>query len=296
MLFVAYTLLIDSDLDLPELMPASHCGDRPPDVRIRLGCPDEPLLQQLSPNVWTDQHRLLLQIADVASLLIEEGRQITVCPFPGVDPDLLRVYVLGSAMGFLLFQRGHLVLHGNAIRIGDACMVCVGRSGAGKSTLAAGFIQRGFAALADDVVPIDAQFRALPGFPRIKLWQDSAAQLGINTDGLSRIRPDLEKFNIPLGERFADRPLPVRWIYVIEPDPAPGVSSESMPGLWRLPHLLEHTYRIEFMSSLALQANHLQLCGQLAGRVHFKRVRRPANGFLLDALIDHLLADMTTYA
>jgi hypothetical protein len=98
-------------------------------------------------------------------------------------------------------------------------MVYVGYSGAGKSTLAAGFMQRGYAVLADDVVPVDSLCRALPGFPRIKIWQDVADKLAINTADLRRIRPNTEKFNYPLGQLFTDQPLPIRWVYLLGNDP-----------------------------------------------------------------------------
>jgi hypothetical protein len=185
-----------------------------------------------------------------------------------------------------------LVLHGNAIRIGDRCMVCVGASGAGKSTLAAGFLRRGYALLADDVIPVDAGCRALPGFPRIKLWQDTADRLRIDTAGLRRIRPDLEKFNYPLASRFAGAPLPIRWVYILGSHPLPEIRVEAIRGLERFVPLRNNTYRVRFLEGMALRREHLQLCGKLAGRIHLTRITRSEHGFDLDALVDRILADV----
>lgn len=305
MYFTAYQLLIDSELDLPELLPPAGASQAEADVTIRLADlqseAEQPGWEPQGRNVWTQEQRFLMQVPGVARFLIEYGQRIVVDPWPDIDADSVRIFLLGSALGVLLFQRGRLVLHGNAIRIGDACMICVGRSGAGKSTLAAGFMQRGYAILADDVVPLDEQGHALPGFPRIKLWQDSADKLGIATTELRRVRPQADKYNVPLLARFADQPLPVRWIYIIdnEGDASDGdalIESELLTGMHCFSHLHEHTYRIEFLAGMKLQTTHLQQCGQLAGRARIKRVRRPATGFHLDALIDYLLADMSATA
>lgn len=294
MRYTAYNMNIDSELALPELLPliSESC---PPDVTIQLasvasgGLPNG---QQLGPFLWVDRESLWLQVPNIARFHVQGGNKILIDPEPGIDEDSIRVFLLGSVFGALLFQRGFLVLHGNAIRIGNQCMVCVGDSGAGKSTLAAGFMQRGHEILADDVVPIDSDCRALPGFPRIKLWQDVADRLKIDTSNLRRIRPSLEKFNYPLAAQFVDEPLPIRWIYILNSHHHPQTRFEPIHGLQRFEPLHHNTYRIRFHQGMALKSEHLKLCGRLAGRIRLARVTRPKQGFELDALIDHLLTDM----
>ena len=240
MTYACYGLTIVSDLALPELLgagadvdardPADVAGVADADIRIRLGevssdgLPDG---EQLGPFLWVTPDRLWLRVPEVARYLVSGGDSIVIAPEGDADEDSLRVFLLGSALGALLFQRGLLVLHGNAIRIDDACMVCVGPSGSGKSTLAAGLMQRGHEILADDVVPVDDECRVLPGFPRLKLWEDAAGRLDIETAGLRRIRPHLEKYNFPIHDRYAGWPLPVRWVYILGSHHEPG------RGAWR---------------------------------------------------------------
>lgn len=295
----AYNLSIASDIDLPELLPdRAESSALPADVRIRFADVQHQALvdaQQLGPFLWANRENLLLEVPHVARFLVQNGNAIAIDPAPGIDEDSIRVFLLGSAMGALLFQRGQLVLHGNAIRIGDQCMVCVGHSGAGKSTLAAGFMQRGYEVLADDVVPVDQACRALPGFPRIKLWRDVADQLQIDTRGLRRIRPNLEKFNYPLGRQFAGQPLPIRWVYALGSDNIDQIRFDPIQGMQRFLPLHNNTYRMRFLQGMALKPEHLQLCGRLAGKIRLARVTRPKAGFGLDALIDQLLADMAAH-
>lgn len=296
MRYTAYQLSIESDLPLPELTAdASVNSTLPAQVHIKLGpvspagLPDG---EQLGPFLWGKRDTLWLSVPQVARFQIEHGHTIWVDPAPGVDEDSIRVFLLGSALGALLFQRGHLVLHGNAIRVGNQCMVCVGPSGAGKSTLAAGFLQRGHEVLADDVVPIDAECRALPGFPRIKLWQDAASNLAIDTGALKRIRPNMEKFNLPMQAQFAQEALPIRWIYILGNHNSDDFKVEPIRGMQRFAPLRNNTYRLRYMQGMALSSTHMERCGQLAGRIHLARITRPKQGFQLETLIDHLLHDM----
>lgn len=293
MRYLAYNLSIQSDLALPELLPDVSNATEQPDVVIRFAsirADGLPHGQQLGPFLWVSAQALWLQVPHVARFLVQSGHTLLIDPEPGIDEDSLRVFLLGSALGALLFQRGYLVLHGNAIRIGDQCMVCVGHSGAGKSTLAAGFMQRGFQILADDVVPVDSGCHALPGFPRIKLWQDVADKLGLDTSTLRRIRPTTEKFNLPVAS--VGESLPIRWVYILGSGPIDTIRLEPIQGMQRFLPLHNNTYRVRFLKGMALQPEHLRLCGQLASQIRLTRVIRPDSGFELDGLIDHLLADM----
>lgn len=306
MLHTAYGLRFASELALPELVKlstdatdtADDATSHGADVTIRYGAVDPkgiPDGRQLGPHLWVTDRSLWLQVPRVARYLVSNGEHITIDPAPGIDEDSLRVFLLGSAMGALLSQRGHLVLHGNAIRIGDYCMVCVGPSGAGKSTLAAGFLQRGHEVLADDVIPVDDECRALPGFPRIKLWEDAACHLGVNTAGLRRIRPDLRKYDFPLANRFCNQALPIRWVYVMDTHPRPEIRIERTRGMARFASLRDHTYRVRYLDGLPLRGTHLRRCGELGNRIHLGQVTRPNHGFELDRLVDAILDDMAAH-
>ncbi len=293
--YTAYNLTIHSEILLPELISQESNSAAASDITIRLGdVPPDGLPEglQLDPSLWVTPTSLWLQVPRVARFLVQNGNEILIDPEPGIDEDSLRVFLLGSAFGALLFQRGHLVLHGNAIRIGDQCMICVGHSGAGKSTLAAGFMRRGYSVLADDVVPVDAECRALPGFPRIKLWQDVADQLEISTNELRRIRPDIEKYNLPVASQAANEALPIRWIYILDNDHIDTVKVDPIQGMQRFLHLHANTYRVLFLNGMALKSEHLKLCGKLAGKTRLARITRPRTGFQLDAMIDTILADI----
>ncbi|HEX2724887.1 MAG TPA: hypothetical protein VHN20_03595, partial [Beijerinckiaceae bacterium] len=136
----------------------------------------------------------LLEIPDVARFRIDQGQRITVEQADGSDPRDVRLFLLGSAMGIALHQRGMLPLHANAVVIGAAAVAFTGASGMGKSTLAAWFHDRGCRLLADDVVVIglgESGPLAYPGLPRLRLRRDALLASGRRAeDHQPSYRPD----------------------------------------------------------------------------------------------------------
>jgi len=290
--FKLYGLSVHSDWPLPECPELERVGS--PDIRFRRGAVPVEGIDPNASNAWEHSFAgdFWLDIEGVARYWMRQGIEIIVDPYPEADETSIRVFLLGSAIGALLFQRGLLLIHGNAIEINGGCLVCVGDSGAGKSTLAAAFLQQGHRLLADDVVPVDAEGLAIPGFPRIKLWGETARQFGIETEGLRRIMPDMDKYNVPLGERFCNSPLPVKWVYVLDPWDEPGFALEPYEGMARFAPLHENTYRVHFLEHMDLKPRHLAQAAQLAGRIRMARIRRPTQGFRLQELVQFILSDV----
>lgn len=293
--FRAYGLTVSSSIDLPELIPSATPAKA--DLTIVHG--SEPALEPLTsrdsdPALRISKGYFCFEAPGIARFRIEGGERITVEPAPDADPTSIRLYLLGTALGAALMQRELLVLHGNAIRIGNDCLICLGPSGVGKSTLAAGFMARGHEILADDVVAIDASGAVLPGIPRIKLWRDATTSLAMETEGFDRVFPGVEKFNVPISESFNETPARARWGYILEPSDDDHFEVERITGMAMYPPLFANTYRAHLVAGLGLKPAHLEQCGRLAAQIRLSRIRRPKMGFDLDGLIQRLLADIET--
>jgi len=150
-------------------------------------------------------------------------------------------------------------------------------------------VERDYRVLADDVVLIDSSSMAIPGIPRIKLWQDVADRLGICTDDLPRIRPSLEKFNKPLEHAFCDKPKKVLQICKLSHHLNDRVTISPVTGVNKFNLLRANTYRRRIMAGMGLGPQHLKQCGELAAQVSMARVRRPKEGFKIDELVDALI-------
>jgi hypothetical protein len=292
--YTCYHLNIASDLALPELTPARFTT---PDLIICRGHISDTGLADgniIGPFLQAAPQRLWLKVPEVARYLIKNGNEIIYDPAPGIDEASIRVFLLGSGLGALLFQRGYLVLHGNAFQFNNHCVICTGHSGAGKSTLAAAIMQRGYSILADDVCPVDAHGQALPGMPRIKLWQDSADKLAISTTHLERIRPEFQKYNYPLGDTHCTEKRPVKLIYILHTqDDEDGFQTEPVTGLYKFNPLKNQTYRFNYLTGMMLDQKHLAWVSQLAARVQVIHLYRPRGSFQIQKLTDFILEDIT---
>ncbi|NWF35519.1 hypothetical protein [Mariprofundus sp. KV] len=288
----AFGLNIDSHFELPALPQATD--DASADVRIHTGSVSTEGLDnpnKATPFYQSSENTLWLNVPDIARFLVTDGNSILVDPYPGSDEQSIRLYLLGSCIGTILHQRKTLVMHGNAVRFGEKCVIFAGHSGAGKSTLAAAFHKRGHEILADDVCAIDAQGRVAPGLPQLKLWQDAANKLEIDTAELDRIRLQVEKYTFPLKQPVTEQ-LPVAAIYILSSHNLDEFEIQQIKGMKKFNPLKNNTYRMGILEGLGLKAEHLGLCSRLASRVDLARITRPNHGFKLEQLIEMISIDL----
>ena len=294
-LYQAFQLIIQSALEFPELFPLSEERSLNTDVIIQYGEVSETGLESpIKKGLFFQAKQAVfwLHIPKIARFLVTNGHEITIDPFPGVDEDSIRVFLLGSCFGALLMQRGLYLLHGNAIQIGQHAISFTGKSGAGKSTLSGAFFKRGYSILADDVCAINAQGDVIPSFPQIKLWADAAAKLTIDTSALRKIRPNIEKYAVPLGDHFQQQPLPLKIIYILNPHNKDEIVIQRLSGVEKFKPLRFQSYRPSYLKGLSLDANHKKQCGELANRITLARVTRPNSGFSLDLLAEYIESDL----
>lgn len=294
--YFAYGLVFESDLDLTPLQP--FADERPVDVHVRKANVSDQGIENPGvslPYVQIKDSEVWLNIPDVCRLLISDGEQILVDPCKNADEQSVRLFVLGSAMGAILHQRGFLVLHANAIYVDDGAVLFAGISGAGKSTTAAVLHQMGYRVLSDDVVAVDEYGCIVGGFPQIKLWQDALDQLKISSEGLGQIRLQVQKFSFPLPPDIQDIRLPVKAIYFLEVSSKQGqgkLELVKLEGIEKFEYLNEHTYRRQFMAGLGLKRRHMGLCSKIAANTPMTRLMRPPDRFSATELAELVLEDL----
>ncbi len=295
--YYAFMLTICSDLVFPELeaMP-----ELPATAAITIAFGEVPLKgldEPLDTSLFHQANRdsLWLNINNVGRFLIRNGREIIVDPCPGTDEDSLRLFILGSCMGALLMQRDVCLLHGNVVKFGNFAVSFVGNSGAGKSTLCGAFFNRNYPILADDICAINQHGFVLPSFPHIKLWSDAATCLRIETKQLKKIRPGMDKFSQPLANSFYKKPLPLKFIYVLNSHQKDEFQFTKQEGMHKLPALHHHTYRRMYLKGLGKQKNHLQHCVNIACNTTLVHIHRPQVGFRLDELVELIEMDINKH-
>jgi hypothetical protein len=194
-------LKLESDFDLPELLPWDGPVDASADVVVKLGkVPsrlDSP--DHIAPIFQTKgRGEYLLTLPGTGRILVQDGARVTVEPEPGADPTDTRAILTGPIQAMLWHQRGLLPLHASVVSVEGRSIALAARSAAGKSTLAAILAATGHQVMSDNIGVVDIspgnEARVLPGSPYLRLWRDALNRLGIAVDGLKRTSSAKERY------------------------------------------------------------------------------------------------------
>ncbi len=287
-------LTIASEIAIPEwtaFETPAHDSRVPPDVTIRL---HDPAVSSLAHReVLVDGDRCRFYFRDAGEYVVTGGIDVLIVPAPGAAAAEIRLFLLGTVLGVIAYQRRLLFLHMSVVAGAGAAVGFCGASKAGKSTLTAMLCQRGYEFVADDLCrcQIDGTNAVVyPATPRLKLWQDALASMHIGTSGLERDHFRNDKFHAPARHRDPARPVRLRAIYVLEWG-EPGVRALSgVDGVKQL--ATNGCYRADLAAAIGGFAEHWMRCQGLAAAVPIlafsRRQHLEKRDAELPALISHI--------
>lgn len=298
MFYSAFGLIWQLPFTCPEMgHPLPDPTTNSVDVTVSLGNVPNALTNAVGagPFQQVTQNAALFQFPDVARYLVQDGKQIIIDPEDGAAENQIRLFLLGTAAALLLHQRGILPLHASGIRTPNGAVLFTGHSGFGKSTLLATFLERGYPMITDDLaaISLDANGKShvTPGYPHLKLWADSAEKLDKSTDGLTRIRPELEKFSVPANTTLEAQPVPLHTVYVLSPSNETTLRLEPLQDARKFNVFLDHTWQKLALKRMNRHADHFRQAVAIANQITIQRVYRPEKPFLPHALADLIEAD-----
>jgi len=274
-LYALFGLTIASDIELP-LPPAA------PEAAIDVTIAHGPIAVK-GDHPWGYAEvpgGTLLSVETVGRFLICGGSRIAVDPFPTASERNIRLFLLGSAFGALLHQRGLMPLHANAVVIDGRAFAFCGHSGAGKSTMAAWFHDRGHPILSDDVCVIgfaaDGTPLAYPGIPRVRLWRQALEETGRLVDNYERSFDAVDKYDVPIpaGTRTESAPLAAVYLLAKAEDGAQAGTIDRLTGIAAVETLVSNTYRGAYLASIGGTGPHLAACVRIAKSVPIFRAAR----------------------
>jgi hypothetical protein len=272
--YSVFGLRVRSEIPLPELFEAGP-GDI--DVTIRLG--EVPIVEGSDTGLAADGDALILHIFDIARYRISGGDTIVVNPEPGVPDRNVRLFLLGSAFGALIHQRGLLPLHANAIEVDGKAVAFMGASGAGKSTLAAWFHDSGHRIAADDVCVVRFDHGipyVSPGLPRLRLWLEALEAMGREPSIYARsyAGANLEKFDVPVArETSSGADLKLGAVYLLERSKRFAI--HPLEGVEAAEVVFANTYRGQYIGAAKGYLSHWAACVQLVQSTPIYRLDRP---------------------
>lgn len=292
-LYSAFALTIASEIPLPEL-PA---GDGIADVVIRIDALSEPRPASDAWSIAAAPGEAHGWAPGAGGFRVRGGTEIVLDPTPNADDRAVRMAIVGPLLGVILAQRGHFVLHASAVSIDSRAVAFTGPSGRGKSTLVAALARAGYPLITDDMTVIDFSGETpiiKPGFPRVKLWPDSAEALEHDIDALPLIHPDRTKrsLSMPAATQLTD--VPLARCYVIED--ANEESTTELAGSESVLLLVGLTYQASWMHESGVSGPNLLQCGALARSGVVRRLRRRRSFDALPDVIRFIEADVRNAA
>lgn len=283
-----YGLNVRSELELPELRP--HGEAATPDVVVRLGGVADAFDHD---GLHVSGEDATLSVKGIARYRIRGGHEIVVESAREIPPRNVRLYLLGSAFGALLHQRGLLPLHANAIEIGGRAVAFMGKSGSGKSTLAAWFHDRGHRVIADDVCVVRFDQRGTacvaPGLPRLRLWKEALELSGRDPTGFDRSYAgdeEWDKFDVPMTQADAAE-TELGAVYLL--DRGSALLVRRLSGVAAVEPLAANTYRGAYVERIQGRSAYWRAYVDLAQRVPIFAAERPWGFEQLDEVGERLL-------
>lgn len=277
----AFGLIIESDIPMEELLLTE---DVVSDVEIKKGKVPEVLKQALvnTETFKVSKDEYLAFINGVGKFYVAKGKYILYEPSDKLNIETIKLYLLGSCMGAILYQRGILPLHGSCIRIVDRAVIITGASGAGKSTIAAALRQKNCLSLSDDVVAvnfIDNVLWATPSYPGVKLWEDALARMNIDSDkkSLSRYQEEYTKYALKNVNEFYNHPQEIGYIIEIIPIEQSLVTVEEVIGAKKLELVVNNMFKGLIAEAMGLRSWYYKQCVTIAACTKIYRIKRPKN-------------------
>jgi hypothetical protein len=283
----AYGLRIHAELECPEL-PALQDESAEPDVTIHL-LPAADHIPELtvSRRFHVQPGLFQLRVPETALYCVEDGKRIFITPFSGASMDKVRLFLLGSTLGALLYQRGLFPLHGSAVETPWGAMVFVGAQGVGKSTLAAEFHRKGYRLLSDDVCAVESTpdgLQVLPALSHIRLCPDAYDRLGTPQNA----RFDVDKFLFPMGDGYCPDPLPLCAIHILGNHEGEVPEYHNLRGMDRVVYLLGNLYRRRYLQGQDTQGALMRMAGEIAEKCTIATVSRRRDPESIHKLVEFL--------
>lgn len=253
-------LKVVSDLPMPGLLPGPSLDGSADTADVTIA------RAVLPPAAMANaHHELNFEIADLMRMSMRHGTTILYDPLPDAPAEDMALYLGGTGFGALLHQRGMVLLHASAVRIGDAAVLFCGPSGAGKSTLAAALVEAGYDHVADDFCAIsfaaDGTPMVAPDGRRHKLWDSALDGLAAHHRKGVAVRSDMAKYYVD-PHRTVATPLPIAAIFELAVGDQ--VAIEALGGLGLVRVMREHAYRPHLVSLMGQHRHYFDAAAAIA--------------------------------
>ena len=312
MLYRFGDLVLTSNLELPELLPAA---DAPSEIRFAQGA--ERLPDPVTPP-WFHQCQTpdgrtsisfarqgpdyLLRFNGMADFLVSEnGADIACHAQPGLPLTTLRHLLLDQVMPLVLARRGRLVLHASAVALPEGAVGFLGETGRGKSTIAASFAGEGHPLISDDCLIIlerNGGLEVISSYPGMRLLPNVIPTVLGKELPAARVAHYTYKQRIgPNDTRvsFAESAVPLRRLYCLaraeEVDPSSDVTITRLAFGDAFIALVQAAFQLDCHDKARLRGS-FEACGRVSRQPLLHRLAYPRELSLLPRVREAVLANL----
>lgn len=277
----AFSLIWSIPFECPELQRSTKQQDTATaDVMVSLNIVNQPKITKSQVNIT--ESTVIIHYKDIGKFTIANGDTIAI-----ETSELnksVRLLMLNTVASFLLLQRGLLPLHGSGVLYQNEAILFVGNSGYGKSTTAAGFIEKGYSMITDDIAAIDFDLEkavVIPSFPNMKLWEDSLEMLEEHKDNLDFIRENetemIKKYKFPVSAMVSQIMRPqLNTIYILNPlNEGLKVTINELSNSEKFNALINYTFQKTTLKKQNLHEAHFVSITKIINQVRIVQLNRP---------------------
>ncbi|MGB8411339.1 MAG: hypothetical protein WCE23_00785 [Candidatus Binatus sp.] len=245
----------------------------------------------------------MLSFPNLADFVIDRSGSRVVCCNASSDASLetIRHLLIDQVLALIVNLRGREALHATAVATRNGICAFTGLAGSGKSTLAASFVLSGYPLVCDDCLAVVERktIMALPGYPGLRLWDDSIRALGASSRNLKPVAHYTTKSRWQDHSRRADFCSTTRRltrIYLLEREQS---SIHSAPTLIEdlglrdaLMGLVKAAYRFD-ITDTAMLKRQFHFLSRVAEQVPVKRLVMPDDFSALAEVRQAVLCDLS---
>lgn len=287
--YKAYGLIIKSEVEIKEFLAISNPIKH--DIEIKRTKISDDIKKKVRDGQFGggDKNKIWFYGVNTAIYIVYDGDKIYFEELEGADTYYVNVYLTCSCMGFIMYQREKVAIHGGAIVINNKAIILTGDKGAGKSTLTTALRLNGHKFIADDVAAIDIYGMPMvnPGFPYQKLCEDSMKAMGYKREEhLSFISDKELKYVVPSIDEFVYRDTQLYGIFELTASNITEVTIEEIKGYEKLSRIQENIYRSEFFNILGgVSSDYFKKILDIAKSIKYYKITRPQNKITVEEQI-----------
>jgi hypothetical protein len=240
---------------------------------------------------------VVLELDKVGTFLIRNGSEVLVDPEPGVPDDDLQPFLTGPVMAILLHQRGLLVLHSSAVMIDGVAVCFLGNKGYGKSTIASQLFARGHKLISDDLAPLFFENDGpvmFPGFPKIKLYEDSIHAVGSDPFDFPLVHRFIEKRSFRCVDNFFADPIKLGCVFVLADSDE--TATRKLSRRQAFFEVTRNSFLCRYLEALNGQNQHFAQCQMVVKTTPFFALDRPLRFDAVDEVCEVVVETAQTYS